>query len=226
MSVAVVRAILRGGSANNASSSYKRQQARISRRRLYPLTVFYTSYAAVVLILALRTAHPWVAVIFFLAGIPIWTLVEYIFHRFVLHGRFPEGKGFIRRFAHERLDPLHWEHHERPLDGMHISGELKDLLPLFGIAAPVSFLFPIYTLPVLLAAAVQGYVAEEWTHHCIHFYNFRNPYFRYVKRYHLYHHTRQGMEMGFGITSGFWDSVLNTRYTQAVRQTLFGRSET
>jgi sterol desaturase/sphingolipid hydroxylase (fatty acid hydroxylase superfamily) len=226
MSVAVVRAILRGGSANNPSTSYKRQQARISRRRLYPLTAFYTICAGVALILALRTAHPWVAIVFFLAGIPIWTLVEYMFHRFVLHGRFPEGKGFIRRFAHERLDPLHWEHHERPLDGMHISGELKDLLPLFGVAAPVSFLFPIYTLPVLLAAVVESYVVEEWTHHCIHFYNFRNPYFRYIKRYHLYHHTRQGMEMGYGITSGLWDSVFNTRYTQAVRQALFGRGET
>jgi len=153
MSVDLVRAILRGRSDANLSNSHKRQQAPISRRRLYPLTIFYTAYAAVVLILTLRTAHPWVAVIFFLAGIPMWTLVEYVFHRFVLHG-------FIRRFAHQRLDPLRWEHHERPLDGMHISGELKDLLPLFGVAAPVSFLFPIYTLPVLLAAVVQGYVTR------------------------------------------------------------------
>jgi len=226
MSVALVRATLRGRSDGNPSKSYKREQARISRRRLYPLTVFYTVYAAAALILTLRAAHPWVAVIFFLAGLPIWTLVEYVFHRFVLHGRFPPGKGLIRRFAHERLDPLHWEHHERPLDGMHISGELKDLLPLFGVAAPASFLFPIYTFPVLLAAVVLGYVAEEWTHHCIHFYNFRNPYFRYLKRYHLYHHTRQGMEMGYGITSGLWDVVFNTRYTHAARQALFGRSET
>jgi len=43
-----------------------------------------------------------------------------------LHGRFPPGKGVIRRFLHERLDPLHWEHHMRPFDGKHISRELKD----------------------------------------------------------------------------------------------------
>jgi hypothetical protein len=202
---------------------YKHQQARISRHRLYPLTAFYTFYSLTVLILALRTVHPRVALAFYLAGVPVWTFVEYLFHRYVLHGRFPPGNGIIKRFLHERLDPLHWEHHERPLDGMHISGELKDLLPLFVVAAPLSFLFPIYTLSTLLAGVVQSYAIEEWVHHSTHFYNFRNPYFRYIKRYHLYHHTRQGMEMGYGLTSGFWDLVFKTRFSAPVRQFLDGR---
>src|SRR5260370_26138224 len=99
MSVGLVRATLRGRSNSNPSGSYKRQQAWISRRDLYPLTAFYAFYSATVLILALRTVHPWVAVTFFLAGIPTWTLVEYVFHRFVLHGRFPPGKVIIKLFA-------------------------------------------------------------------------------------------------------------------------------
>src|SRR5580692_5282647 len=130
--------------------TYKRSQAALARYRLYPLTVFYTLYAILVLIIAFSTAHPWTAVVFFSAGCVTWTLVEYLFHRYVLHGRFPPGKGAIRRFLHQRLDPLHWDHHERPFDGWHISGELKDILPLFAVAAPLSFLFPVYTLPALL----------------------------------------------------------------------------
>lgn len=61
--------------------AYKREQSRIARKRLYPLTVFYTTYSLIVLLIALRSAHPWVALIFYLAGIPVWSLVEYAFHR-------------------------------------------------------------------------------------------------------------------------------------------------
>ena len=202
---------------------YKQQQARISRHRLYPMTIFYTIYALVILFFALRSPHPVIAAIFYAVGLPVWSLVEYLFHRFVLHGRFAPGKGIIRKFLHERLDPLHWEHHARPFDGHHINGELRDLLPLFFVAAPISFIAPIYTLPVLLAGVVQCYVIEEWVHHSVHFYNFRSPYFRYIKRHHYYHHSPKGMEQGYGLTNGFWDIVFKTRYPAPVREALYHR---
>jgi len=202
---------------------YKRQQARISRRRLYPMTVFYTLYALTVLLFALRSSHPVAAIILYVAAIPVWTLVEYLFHRYVLHGRFAAGKGMVRQFLHRRLDPLHWEHHAHPFDGLHINGELRDLLPLFFVAAPLSYLAPVYTLPVLLAGVVQSYVAEEWIHHSVHFYNFRSPYFRYIKRHHFYHHSPKGMEEGYGLTNGFWDIVFKTRYPATVREALYHR---
>jgi 4-hydroxysphinganine ceramide fatty acyl 2-hydroxylase len=206
-------------------SVFKRDQARISRGRMYPFTVFYSVYATVVLIIALLSEHPLVAVGYYLAGIPVWTLVEYLFHRYILHGRFPSHDSIIGRYLHDRLDPLHWEHHERPFDAMHVSGELKDLLPVFVIAAPVSFLFPIYTAPVLLAGAVQSYVFEEWIHHSVHYYDFKSPYFRYIKRFHRYHHSEPGMNHGYGLTSGVWDALLGTHYPRSIRTALFGRRE-
>ncbi len=211
------------------SSVYKREQAAISRRRLYPVTVFYTCFSAIMLAFALRTAHPWMALAFFVAGVPMWSLVEYLFHRYILHGRFKQSKKFYKKFymglMNKYLDPLHWEHHERPSDGMHINGELKDLLPLFAVALPLSFIFPFYTAPLLLAGTIQSYVAEEWIHHSIHYYNFRNPYFRYVKRYHLYHHSSRGIESGFGITSGVWDVMFKTRFPDNVRHLLSSRGK-
>lgn len=201
-------------------SEYKKEQARIARSRMYPVTVFYLGYAAIVLFFGLRSAHPIPAALFFAAGLPVWTLVEYLFHRFVLHGRFPAGQGIVRKFLHERLDPLHWEHHERPMDGWHISGELKDILPLFVIAAPVSFLAPVYTLPALLAGVVSCYVGEEWLHYAIHFHQSRVPVFRALKRYHLYHHSPKGEKLGFGITSGVWDFAFGTQYPEKIRQSL------
>src|SRR5258708_7853919 len=99
---------------------YKRRQAALARYRLYPLTVFYTLYALLVLIVAFSTTHPWTAAAFFSAGCLTWTLVEYCFHRYVLHGRFPPGKGVIRRFLHEPLDPLHFAPPNRPFAGRPI----------------------------------------------------------------------------------------------------------
>ena len=211
--------------ANQSSFAiYKRQQARISRRRLYPISLFYGLYSALVAILVYRSPHSKLGILFFLLGIAVWTLVEYLFHRYVLHGRFPPGKGLIRRFMHERLDPLHWEHHERPFDGAHISGQLSDLIPLFVIAVPLSFIFPVYTTPILLCGAIQGYVAEEWLHSAFHFCNFKNPLFRSLKRYHLYHHSPSGIEKGYGISNRFWDIVFKTQFPPAVQRALFRRT--
>jgi len=200
--------------------TYKRGQAVLARTRLYPLTIFYTVYALIVFVIVSTTRHPWTSVAFFAAGNVTWTFVEYLFHRYVLHGRFPPGTGLIRRFLHERLDPLHWDHHQRPFDGSHISGELKDILPLFFVAVPVSFLFPVYTAPVMLAGVVQSYVAEEWLHYALHFSNSRFPLFRRIKKYHLYHHSPRGIDKGFGITTRFWDGVFDTRFPQSVRRSL------
>src|SRR5712664_4520941 len=201
-------------------ATYKRQQAALALRRLYHLTAFYSLYAILVLAIAFSTKYPWIAVAFFAAGCVTWTFVEYLFHRYVLHGRFPPGKGSIRRFLHERLDPLHVDHHMRPFDGKHISGELKDILPLFFLAAPASFLFPVCTAPVLLAGVVQSYVAEEWLHYALHFSNSQIPLFRRIKKYHLYHHSPKGINRGYGITTPFWDGVFDTRFPQSVRRSL------
>src|SRR5260370_1522583 len=161
-------------------AAYKREQSRIARRRLYPLTVFYTTYSLIVTLLGLRSAHPWIGMFFYLAGIPVWSLVEYLFHRYVLHGRFPPGKDFIRRFLHERLDPLHCEHHERPFDGWHISCALTAILPRFFVANPFSFLFLVYTLPALLAGVVQSYFCVYWTQYLLHYHKFLNRSFPHL----------------------------------------------
>lgn len=202
---------------------YKRQQARISRRTLYRISAFYYGYGILISVLAFRSAHPILAAAFLIIGVVFWTLVEYLAHRFMLHGHFPDGEGIVQHFLHRRVDPLHWEHHSNPYDGGHINADLPDLLPLFFVTAPLSFIAPIYTLPVFLASIVASYVTEEWVHHSVHFYNFRNLYFRYLRRHHFYHHSPRGMEQGYGLTSGFWDMVFGTRFPAHVRSALYRR---
>jgi len=108
------------------NSSYKREQAAISRGTLYPVTTFYSAAAIILLTLGLRSKHPYEAVLFFLAGIPFWTMVEYGSHRFVFHRHWKKSnrkyKKYFTYLSNKYLDPTHFGHHDRPFDGTHING--------------------------------------------------------------------------------------------------------
>ena len=201
-------------------------EARKARRRYYPSTLLYSAYCLGLLVLGLRSRHRLEALAFFLLGMVVWTPVEYLIHRFVLHGRFADGPGFFRHFLHKNFDPLHWEHHARPWDGNHISGTLKDTLHFVCIFVAVSFFFPFPAGPLLVAGFLQASVVEEWVHHSVHFYHFKNRYFRYIRRHHMYHHSPKGMHVGFGLTNGFWDIVCDTRIPEPDRLALYGKRPT
>ena len=47
---------------------------------------------------------------------------------------------------------------------------------------------------------------------------------QYLRRRHFYHHSRHGVGLGYGITSGIWDTVAATRLGPEVRQRLSTRA--
>ena len=202
--------------------AYKRQQARISRKSLYKTSTLYTTYSLIVLFFALRSQHPLIALTFYVVGAWSDTFIEYLSHRWLFHHVFKDKPG-IEHYLHKIFDTVHNGHHENPLDGEHINGDWPDLLPLFIVSAPLSFIAPIYTLPALLAGNVVGYIITEWIHHCMHYYKLRDPYFRYARRHHFYHHSPRGVGQGFGVTNGFWDIWFKTRYPAQIRWALHKR---
>ena len=99
---------MQGYPKTKSFAAYKREQAKISRHCLYPFTAFYTFNSVLMLALALQTAHPYIAIALYLAGIPVWTFVEYLSHRFILHGRFKRSKHrwkIYKTLANKYLDP-------------------------------------------------------------------------------------------------------------------------
>lgn len=195
-------------------------EARKARRRLYPVSLLYTVFAGTVMAFALGS-RPAVALSSFALGIFTWTALEYAVHRYILHGRFPDGPNLFRHFLHRYFDHLHWEHHERPWDGDHINGTIRDTLPFVGPLALVGLLLPVDTLLAFLAGLLQAYIVEEWVHHSVHFCRFRARYFQYIKRHHLYHHSPKGSEVAYGLTNGFWDVVYDTRIPTEIRRVLY-----
>ncbi len=204
------------------ASDYPREvrrevEARKARHRLYPSTVLYTAYAAVLLSIALARGHAATAFVYFGSGIVIWTLAEYLIHRYVLHGRFPDGPG-VQRYLHRWFDHLHIEHHARPWDGNHVNGTLKDTMGWAIIFIAAASFAPLHTAPVMVAGFLFAYVVEEWVHHSVHFCTFRGRYFQYIRRHHMYHHGPKGSDVGFGLSNGFWDVVYHTQVPEHVRR--------
>ncbi len=194
-------------------------EARKGRRRLYPVTLVYSLLASAAAGVALRS-DPALAVSSWLLGASFWTWLEYMVHRFILHGVFPDGPG-LRHWSHRLFDHLHVEHHKRPWDGDHINGTLKDTAPFLAPLAGGALFLPPATLLAFLAGLVLAYVVEEWVHHSVHFYHFDNACFRAIKRHHMYHHSRAGSQLAFGLTSGLWDVAYRTRIPAPVREALY-----
>jgi sterol desaturase/sphingolipid hydroxylase (fatty acid hydroxylase superfamily) len=186
-----------------------KEEARTARARLYPVAIGYTAYAAVVITLGLH-AEATTAALFIAAGIVGWTLLEYLVHRHILHGRFPEGPGIVRHALHRAFDRSHGDHHQRPWDGRHINGGF-DTVPFAVVLVAASFFARLPTWPVFMAAILQCYVIEEWIHYAVHFHRFRSRYFEYIRGHHLYHHGARGRDVAFGLTSSVWDVALSTR---------------
>jgi sterol desaturase/sphingolipid hydroxylase (fatty acid hydroxylase superfamily) len=185
------------------------------------VTAAYTTYAAVVLPLAFR-ANPRRAALFLAAGVGFWTLLEYLVHRHILHGIFPDGKSWLRHRLHRYFDASHGDHHMRPWDGMYINGRF-DTVPFALVLAGLSFLAPLPTAPTFIAAILLCYVIEEWVHYSVHYHTFRSRYFTYIRKHHMFHHGARGGNVAFGLTNGMWDILLDTRISDQDRQKLYGR---
>jgi cyclopropane-fatty-acyl-phospholipid synthase len=181
----------------------------------------YSAYALTLLAFALSGEDRLLAAGFFLSGGVAWTALEYWVHRYILHGRFPDGPGPKQHLLHRLFDHLHLEHHRRPWDGNHVNGTLKDTGPFVALFIALSWAFPMATAPMFVAGLIQFYILEEWVHHSVHFCNFKARYFQYIKRHHLYHHSPIGSEVGYGLTSGAWDVVFSTRIPEPDRSALY-----
>jgi sterol desaturase/sphingolipid hydroxylase (fatty acid hydroxylase superfamily) len=185
-------------------------EASRSRRRMMPVTIIYSAHLLALLTLAALSSQLLRALTFVALGLVVWTLLEYLVHRFILHVAFPPSGGWHLRLLHRLFDASHADHHAQPWDGYHINGHLDTLFVAVWLV-PLSFLAPPFTASAAVAAVFVGYAAEEWAHHAMHFDNFRWRYFQYVRRRHLYHHSRLGVGTAYGITSDVWDKVFGTR---------------
>jgi len=137
-------------------------------------------------------------------GIFLWTLIEYVLHRFLFH---INTKSYWANTAHYLLQGCH---HKHPMDGLRL---------VFPPAAAAILCFPFWNLiklfstpsttPGLFGGGLLGYVIYDCAHYYLHHGQPSSDPAKYLKKYHLNHHFRIQTK-GFGITSTLWDHVFGT----------------
>ena len=143
----------------------------------------------------------------------LYPLIEYLLHRFLLHGRFL----YRTPFTVDLWRRIHYDHHSDPDNLQVLFGALPTTLPAMIVATVPSGLLiggPAGAA-ASFAAGVVSVLVYEFCHTVDHLpYAPRNPLLRAVKRLHLLHHLHN--ERGnFGITSFVVDRLLGTYYGRA-----------
>lgn len=131
-----------------------------------------------------------------LAGLVSWSGIEYVLHRFVLHGIEP-----FRRW--------HAEHHRRPTALICAPTVLSGTLIGTLVCLPAWALGGPWFACALTLGVLAGYLGYAVTHHAMHHWRATGTWLQRRKRWHARHH--HDAEPGcYGVTSGFWDRCCGT----------------
>ena len=133
----------------------------------------------------------------------MWTLLEYVVHRYVFHYEPKTRAGKMVHFI------VHGVHHDYPNDATRLV-----LPPIVSLPMAVLFYF-LFTFtfrsyaPPISACFALGYVCYDSIHYATHHFSMNNRVGRWLKQYHLRHHYKED-EAGFGVSSPLWDYVFKT----------------
>ncbi|KAI1269347.1 inositolphosphorylceramide-B C-26 hydroxylase [Xylariaceae sp. FL1019] len=150
-----------------------------------------------------------------LLGIGVWTLVEYLMHRFLFHldEWLPDNRaGLTLHFL------LHGVHHYLPMDKYRLVMPPTLFLVLavpFWKLAHTLFFWDWHLATAIYCGGIFGYVMYDLTHYFLHHQNLP-LWYKGLKKYHLAHHFLD-YELGFGVTSAFWDRIFNTELPTVVK---------
>ncbi|MCX6053879.1 MAG: sterol desaturase family protein [Chloroflexi bacterium] len=146
----------------------------------------------------------------FLIGLVIWTLSEYVLHRFVFH--FPTKTERAERFVFL----FHGVHHAQPQCKTRLVMPPVVSIPLAALFYGLFYLVVVVLLKMphwldpLFSAFIFGYLIYDITHYATHHFPMRSGYAKYIKRYHMQHHYKTP-DKRFGVSSPIWDMVFKTQ---------------
>lgn len=149
---------------------------------------------------------------FLLLGIFVWSLTEYLLHRFVFHF-VPKSKWGLRMHF-----IFHGVHHDYPND-------TKRLVLPPSVSVPLAFLFYflfsfILTKEHLYAffpGFVAGYLFYDISHYALHHFNFKGNVWKKLKKHHMLHHYSDASK-GYGVSSPLWDKIFSSDFIKKTNE--------
>ncbi|KAJ7560518.1 hypothetical protein O6H91_04G133500 [Diphasiastrum complanatum] len=154
---------------------------------------------------AVKAGYSFLFLIFLmLSGALVWTLLEYLIHRFLFHMK---TRSYWANTLHYLL---HGFHHKHPMDGSRLVFPPAFTAVFVLLIWFTADLIATYTFKsAMFGGGLFAYVIYDLTHYYLHFGVASNNYSRYLKRYHLNHHFKVQTD-AFGITSTLWDWTFET----------------
>jgi 4-hydroxysphinganine ceramide fatty acyl 2-hydroxylase len=142
----------------------------------------------------------------FAAGVIVWSLTEYIMHRFLFHYQPTSDFGKRIHFI------FHGVHHDYPNDAKRLVMAPAVSVPL---AVLYYFLFRLiigeYNVAPFFTGFVVGYIFYDMTHYAIHHFSFKSGIWMKIKKHHMVHHYKDH-DHGYGVSSKFWDIIFRTDF--------------
>jgi sterol desaturase/sphingolipid hydroxylase (fatty acid hydroxylase superfamily) len=145
-------------------------------------------------------------------GVFIWTITEYLLHRFVFHLELKSELGKKIHFI------FHGVHHDYPSDSRRLVMPPSVSLLL---AAIFYFLFRtvigLQDVHPFFAGFLIGYLFYDMTHYAIHHFNMHSKFWLSLKNHHIKHHY-QDPSKGYGVSSPLWDVIIGSNFTKKENQ--------
>ncbi|MCJ8165974.1 sterol desaturase family protein [Pontibacter sp. E15-1] len=139
-------------------------------------------------------------------GLFVWTLTEYVLHRFVFH-YVPKAKWALRlHFI------FHGVHHDYPNDAKRLVMPPSASIPM---ATALYCLFALLLsggeLYAFFAAFLLGYLFYDISHYALHHFNFKGEFWMKLKKHHMLHHYSDATK-GYGVSSSLWDKIFGSDF--------------
>jgi sterol desaturase/sphingolipid hydroxylase (fatty acid hydroxylase superfamily) len=151
-------------------------------------------------------------VLFFALGLGVWTVTEYLLHRFIFHYHPTSAWGKRIHFI------FHGIHHDYPKDRLRLVMPPSASIPL---AALFYFLFSLLfqqnQLFAFFPGFLLGYLIYDMLHYAMHHYNFKSGMMKRIKQHHMLHHYNDP-EKGFGVSSSLWDEIFRSQFPKKPQQ--------
>ena len=158
-------------------------------------------------------------------GVLLWTLVEYVIHRFLFHppqwieddtrrilGGLPRGAPAMPAMPtlrHRFYFTVHGVHHDYPSDARRLVMPPSVSIPLAAVFFVIFRAAFGAASPAVFAGFVAGYLAYDMTHYLTHHGATRTALGRYQRRRHFRHHYADSTR-DYGVSSPLWDVVWRT----------------
>lgn len=142
-------------------------------------------------------------IISFIIGAVLWSLTEYVIHRWAFHYHPKSETGKRIHFL------VHGIHHDYPRDATRLVMPLLVSIPLAVFFYFLfSALFGAYYFNIF-SGFIFGYVAYDSIHYATHHFDMKGKTGKFLKTYHLRHHYGDD-NTAYGVSNPLWDYVFGT----------------